>query len=182
MDTFLMIKKYSVLLATPDTFKPFNIIRGPITFEEIDFNNLRDVTDSFPEGKIDVFKKKLHTGNVGIFSRHSGSVVGYMWRKDYDEKKIIKADGYVPLSGRFSHIHFAMVSKRMRGRGLQLIMIGKLIEGALKRDIHRFYTDVELKNKVALKGILKVGFEQVFKLLALRFRTGHTFCFCYDKK
>ena len=53
----------------------------------------------------------------------------------------------------------------------------------LKDDVEDFTGDaIELKNKVAIKGILKVGFEQVFKLLALRIKTGHALCFCYDKK
>ena len=177
MKKFLNITKFIVLYLDPDMYKPFYKTRGPISFDYISENNVADVAENFPEGKIAVFKEKLQDGCRGMFARHNDAVVGYMWRKDYSTAKNIKADGYVPLKGDFSHLHFARVVPAMRGRALQLILFSKLIDEALKAGVSDYYTDMEQGNTIAVRGAVKLGFRGAFRLFVLKFPTGHSLSF-----
>lgn len=160
-------KQYIVFLLKPENFKPFEKVRGPITVEPVTRYNIPDVAVIFSSGKVKVFFEKLNLGHVGFLARHKSDVVGYMWRKDYDTQKTIKADGYIPLSGRFSHLHFARVSKEMRGRGLQLFMFTHIIRDAHAKGITRIYTDGEQENIISMRGTVRMGFQEVFRLLVI---------------
>lgn len=159
---------YIVFRLDPDDFKPFSKIRGQFFIEPITDENIPDVSVRFSMGKVPVFYEKLHQGNYGILVRHKSEVVGYMWYKDYHATDKIKAGGYVPLQGRFTHIHFGQVAKEMRGRGLQLLMLTNLVQSAHERGITRIYTDTQQTNRVSISGIAKVGFKEAFRLVILR--------------
>lgn len=158
-------KHYIVFSLTPEDFKPFEKIRGPLTFEPVTEKNIPDVGVLFPSGKVDVFYEKLKLGHVGVLARYKSDVVGYMWRRDYDTRRMVRADGYIPLKGRFSHLHFARVSKEMRGRGLQLLMLTYIIRDAYAKGISRIYTDGEQENVISMRGTMKMGFQEIFRLL-----------------
>ncbi|MDW7646082.1 MAG: GNAT family N-acetyltransferase [Desulfuromonadales bacterium] len=176
------LKKYVVYDLDADRFKPFDKTFGPVTIERITPENVFDVIHSFPEGKVPVFKEKLQRGHVGVFARNKEKVVGYMWSRLYDSPKTVKADGYVPLIGRFSHIHFAHVVKEMRGRGLQLLMATWLIRDSLSKEAEKIYTDIEVENEIAMRGMRKIGFAEKFRFVALRPKYGPCLCFKYSSK
>ena len=173
------IRKYNVFYLEASNLKPFTKTRGPVSFENISYSNMEGLRANFPVGKIDVFKKKLDHGCKGLFAKYKDEVVGYMWRKDYNSKRTIKADGYLPIKGKFSHIHFARVHRKMRGRALQLILITKLILDAKSTGYSNIYTDTDIKNPIASRGIIKLGFTNTHRLLVVRFRTGHSFTMKY---
>lgn len=161
-------KLYIVFQLHPYDFKPFSKIRGCFSIEPITDYNIPDVSVKFAVGKVPVFYEKLHQGNCGILVRHKTDVVGYMWYKDYHAIEKIKAGGYIPLQGRFTHIHFGQVAREMRGRGLQLLMLTNLVQSAYERGISRVYTDTQQTNRVSMSGIIKVGFKEVFRLAIIR--------------
>lgn len=173
MMSLITLKKYIVFRLDSELYRPFYKTRGPITFDIIDKDNVQHASHSFPEGRISVFKKKLKHGCRGLFARHDGKVVGYMWRMDYKSRKTVKADGYLPLKGYFSHLHFARVAPSMRGRALQLILFSKLIDDAIEKGITDIYTDMEQSNTIAMRGAVKLGFRPYFKLFTFRLKTGH---------
>ena len=172
MGPFIIFEKWVVLRLTPDSYRPFYLTRGPISFYHVTSENTVDVAQNFNEGKVAVFNKKLDSGCVGIYSRCKDEVVGYMWRKDYNTTKTIKADGYVPLKGKFSHIHFTRVAEKMRGRGLQLNMFSRHIEQAFKAGITEIYTDILKDNVIALRGAKKIGFAEELSVLVFRSKKG----------
>lgn len=159
------IKKYIIFYLNPEDFKPFEKTRGPISLEQVTEDNIPDLSPHFPAGKVPVFYEKIRLGHIGVMARYGSDVVGYMWRRDYDTNKIVYADGYIPLKGSFSHIHFARVSKEMRGRGMQLLMFTHLIRDAYSRGITRIYTDGEQDNIVSMRGTMKIGFQEIFRLV-----------------
>jgi GNAT superfamily N-acetyltransferase len=161
-------KLFIVFCLKPEEFKPLTKIRGPISLEPVTMDNIPDVSINFASGKIPVFYEKLEHGHVGVFARYKSDVVGYMWYKDYDPAKPVKADGYIPLTGPFSHIHFAQVSREMRGRGIQLLMLTYLIRDLYKRGRSRIFTDTQQKNIVSISGIMKTGFREAFRLVVIR--------------
>lgn len=161
-------KLYIVFHLKPNDFKPFTKIRGRFSIEPITDQNIPDVSVRFSMGKVPVFYEKLHQGNCGILVRHESEVVGYMWYKDYHVPEKIKAGGYVPLQGHFTHIHFGQVAREMRGRGLQLLMLTYLVQAAYERGISRIYTDTHQTNQVSMSGIIKVGFKEIFRLVIVR--------------
>jgi GNAT superfamily N-acetyltransferase len=161
-------KLHIVFQMDPDDFKPFSKIRGQFSIEPITDENIPDVSVRFSMGKVPVFYEMLHQGNHGILVRHKSEIVGYMWYKDYHAPEKIKAGGYVPLRGRFTHIHFAQVAREVRGRGLQLLMLTNLVQSAYERGISRIYTDTQQTNRVSISGIAKVGFKEVFRLVIVR--------------
>ncbi|MBD1399356.1 GNAT family N-acetyltransferase [Pelobacter sp. M08fum] len=110
----------------------------------------------------------LSSEDVGVFVMHNDIVVGYNWRKDFNTSKIIKSDGYLPISGKCSHLHWARVKKDMRGLGLQKLMLTFLIDHAYEQGIVNLYTDVEINNIAALRGINKIGFKKIYRILVLR--------------
>jgi len=169
---------YIVFRLDPDDFKPFSRIRGQFSIEPITDENIPDVSVRFSMGKVPVFYEKLHQGNYGILVRHKSEVVGYMWYKDYHAPEKIKAGGYVPLQGRFTHIHFGQVAREVRGRGLQLLMLTNLVQSAYERGISRIFTDTQQTNRVSISGIAKVGFREAFRLVIIRF-FGWTFSVRY---
>jgi hypothetical protein len=158
-------RQYIVFTLDKTTFIPFDKIRGPITIEPIHHNNIPDVSVLFPSGKIQVFYEKLHLGHIGAFARHKDDVVGYMWRKDYNTSNNVYADGYIPLNGHFSHLHFARVSEGMRGRGLQLLMFTYLIRDAFSLGIPKIYTDGDQDNIISIRGTTRIGFHEEFRLI-----------------
>jgi len=159
------IRKYIVFYLRPDDFKPFEKVRGQITVEPVAPENIPELTRHFPAGKVPVFHEKLRLGHRGVLARYRSEVVGYMWRRDYDSTNTVKADGYIPLRGKFSHFHFARVSKEMRGRGIQLLMFTQLIRDTYAQGIKRIYTDGEQDNIVSMRGTMKVGFHEIFRLV-----------------
>jgi len=175
----LILGNYVVYDLAPGRFKPFKTVFGQLTVERITPGNVQDLTESFSPGKVSVFQEKLQRNHTGVFGRHKGKVVGYMWSGEYDTNKTVKADGYVPLKGRFSHIHFAQVTKEMRGRGLQLLMATWLINDAFSRSIEKIYTDIEVKNNIAMRGMCKLGFSENFRFFTLRSKSGPCFCLRY---
>ena len=100
------IKQYIVFYLKPEDLKPFEKFRGPISLEFVTEENLRDVSKLFSKGKVAVFQEKLKLGDIGVFARYKSDVVGYLWRRDYHSRKCVKVNEYIPLKGKFSHIHF----------------------------------------------------------------------------
>ena len=182
MISILNLKKYVVFLLTPKTFKPFYNTSGMVTLETITLDNVDDTAERFPEARVAVFKEKLRRNDVGVFARYEGKVMGYQWRKDYDTDKRVKADGYVPLSGKFFHLHWARVAEEMRGRALMAMMHTFLIRDAFARGIERIYTDVRQKNRPAIKACVKMGYFESFRLLVIQAKSGHNLCIKYKIK
>jgi hypothetical protein len=173
------VKQFIVFQLKPEDFKPFTKIRGPITLEPITKENIPDVKHNFSPGKIPVFYDKLQHGHGGVLARHRSDVVGYLWYKDYNMMKMVKADGYVPLKGRFTHLHFGRVAKEMRGRGIQLLMLTHSIRDAYDRSMLRIYTDTQQKNISAMSGFIKIGFRESFRLVVIS-AFGRTFSIRYQ--
>lgn len=182
LGNLLETNEYVVLRLPYGSFRPFTKFRGPVSFAPITTENVASVADSFPAGKLSVFEEKLGRGDVGAFAYYDGKVVGYMWRRDYDTDRVVKADRYVPLSGRFSHFSFARVDERMRGRALQLGMFAQLIEDAHANGIETFYTDMEKTNRAAIGGALKIGFEEVFDVWVLRWNKRPLLSRAYNRR
>lgn len=175
----MLIEKYVVYDLDASHFKPFEKTFGPVSVDPITPDNVEDVTDSFSPGKVPVFREKLRRGQIGVYGRHKDKAVGYMWCGEYDSDRTIKADGYVPLKGHFCHIHFAQVTKEMRGRGLQLLMATWLIKDAFSRSVDKVYTDIAVANSIAMRGMCKLGFQEMFRFLALRPEKGPSLTFKY---
>jgi len=170
IEKFIKFDKFIVFFVEPLNFIPFDSsrVRGQISIDMITRENSVDIIKYFPEKRVDVFREKLKRGEIGIYVRHKGNVVGYMWRKDYDTRKRVKADGYIPLSGTFCHINFARVTEHMKGRGLQLLMLTWLINDAFSKGIPRIYTDMEHTNLVSMRNVVKIGFVECFRLFVVR--------------
>jgi ribosomal protein S18 acetylase RimI-like enzyme len=174
---FNMFKVIKDLIKSPEysivyqleknNMKPINNTHGLISVEPITHKNIDDVVTNFPQEKIPVFHEKLMKGCVGVFAKYESNVVGYQWRKDYDTDKTVKADGYIPLKGRFSHLHFARVINEMRGQGILSQMMTYLIENAFEMGIVAIYTDCERDNLASNRGVLKFGFHEIFRLLVI---------------
>jgi hypothetical protein len=43
-----------------------------------------------------------------------------------------------------------------------------LINGAINRSVDKFYTDIAVKNNIAMRGMCRLGFEEQFRFFALR--------------
>lgn len=159
--------RHVVLFLNKNEYKPFYKKIGPISLEQISIDNLEKVLVNFSDMKPPFFEM-LSRKDVGVFVMHNEVVVGYMWRKDFDSLKKIKSDGYLPLSGKCSHIHWARVKKDMRGRGLQLLMSTWLVDHAYSLGIEKIYTDVEIENIVSIRGLNKIGFKEIYRIFVLR--------------
>jgi ribosomal protein S18 acetylase RimI-like enzyme len=158
---------YIVYHLEPAYLQSMNSIPGAISLEPISTKNIEDVTYYFPREKVPIFHEKLSKGCVGVFARHGPHVVGYQWRKDYDVSRTVKADGYIPLKGRFSHLHFARVSDAVRGRGILSCMMTYLVNNAFDRGFVNIYTDCEGDNPAANRGVMKFGFREKFRLVVI---------------
>lgn len=158
---------YIIYQLEPACLQSMDRIRGDIALEPISENNIEDVTSLFPREKVPIFREKLMKGCIGVFARHDSRVVGYQWRKDYDVARTVKVDGYIPLKGRFSHLHFARVSDVIRGRGILSCMMAYLVSNALDRGYVDIYTDCELDNPAANRGVMKFGFKEKFRLVVV---------------
>jgi RimJ/RimL family protein N-acetyltransferase len=150
-----------------DHFRPVKNADDQISVELITRDNIHHVSSLFSHQKIPVFYEKLEKGCIGVFAKKGPNVVGYVWRRDYNSEKIIKADGYIPLKGRFSHFHFARVKEEMRGNKILTIMACPLIQNAMDRGIHDIYADCERENLASSRAITGTGFREVFRLFVL---------------
>ena len=182
MTKLIDINKYIILSLTPGTFKPFDERSEGFTLETITLDNVDDAAERFTEDRVAVFKEKLKLNHIGVFARHNEQVVGYMWIKDYDTDKRVKADGYVPLSGKFSHVHWARVIEDARGKDLQKSMYTWLFRDAFAREIEEIYTDMLTWNYIPLRGAISIGFSERFRLLVIRLKTGHNLSLRYRIK
>ncbi len=163
----LNITRHIVLSITRNDYKPFYRKIGPISLEKVSTDNLDKVLVNFPNMK-NPFLEMLSAKDVGVFALHNDIVVGYMWRKDINTSKTVKSDGYLPLSGKCSHLHWARVKKDMRGRGLQLLMLTWLIDHAYEQKIVNIFTDVEIENITSMRGLNKIGFKEIYRIMVLR--------------
>ena len=178
----IRLKKYKIYELTPENFKPFIPEEKELEFERITLANFYHVAERFGEARVPVFKSKVEQQETGIFLKQNGKIIGFSFRKDYDLEKKTKIKGIIPLSGKFSNTNFSRVAEECRGQGLFKYIISWLIQDSFKMGIPRMIADIQHDNIPSIKGVLSLGYYEIFRVQLIQFFTGQNITIKYNKK
>lgn len=180
--SIISFKNFIILELTPDTFKPYESEDKELEIERITIENIEDVAERFGEARIPVFKEKLEQQETGIFLKKKGTVIGFIFRKDYELLKKTKIRKIIPLSGKFSNPNYARIVEEYRGQGLFKHLSDWLARDAFEKDIPKIIADVDASNIASIKAVRRLGCYEIFRVFVIQFQNGYTISFKYHSK
>lgn len=148
-----------VFVAKPTTELNEVIISGNFYYCTIDNHVLNDISIARGEKKYKQLKKIMGNGGYGVSLYHSSELAAYGWVGINKENQGRRQFTTFKIPPQSAHIFDCYTIERFRGQKLYQAIVFKLVEWSRSQHINNVYIDTIAGNKMAEKGINKLGFE-----------------------
>lgn len=156
-------------LGDPGDIIPINS-KAKISISGVSFDNVEHITDFRSEKHEAMFRKYLEEGECGVYAWLDSKVVGHVWAKVCKRSRC-RIKGYMDISQSEAMIHFANVSEEQRGKNIHPSMLVALCRYLFSEEkVNRILIEMEVDNRAALRGPIKVGFKLLCTGTYVKFR------------
>jgi ribosomal protein S18 acetylase RimI-like enzyme len=118
--------------------------------------------------KINIFRSKLTNGDIGIIALENNNCIGYAWASISKNRNNQLDNPVIELKKNNAYIYYCHTILDYRGRGIYPQLLSLLAIKLFKEDIIEIIIDTSPNNVASQRGLLKVGFHEIYRAKILR--------------